>query len=79
MLYLSVPELIAEAAKLVPAIKDAGVTATSERLTQLQDQKIVVKESFIRPKKENLGIISDIDDTFLVSYTENPLKKLYLI
>ena len=34
MLYLSVPELIAEAAKLVPAIKDAGVTATSERLTQ---------------------------------------------
>ena len=43
MLYLSVPELIAEAAKLVPAIKDAGVTATSERLTQLQDQTIVVK------------------------------------
>ncbi len=43
MLYLSVPELIAEAAKFVPAIKDAGVTATSERLTQLQDKKIVVK------------------------------------
>lgn len=42
-----------------------------------EDKKIVVKESFIRPKKENLGIISDIDDTFLVSYTENPLKKLY--
>jgi phosphatidate phosphatase APP1 len=41
------------------------------------DKKIVTKESYIRPKKENLGIISDIDDTFLVSYTENPLKKLY--
>ena len=41
------------------------------------DTKIIAKESFIRPKKENLGIISDIDDTFLVSYTENPLKKLY--
>ena len=41
------------------------------------NKKIVTKESFIRPKKENLGIISDIDDTFLVSYTENPLKKLY--
>jgi phosphatidate phosphatase APP1 len=41
------------------------------------DKKIVAKEGFIRPKKENLGIISDIDDTFLVSYTENPLKKLY--
>ena len=43
MLYLSVPELIAEAAKFVPAIKSAGVTVTSERLTQLQDKKIVVK------------------------------------
>ena len=41
------------------------------------NQSIVAKESFIRPKKENLGIISDIDDTFLVSYTKNPLKKLY--
>ncbi|MBF2708167.1 App1 family protein [Flavobacterium soyangense] len=44
-----------------------------------EDKKIVAKESFIRPKRENLGIISDIDDTFLVSYTENPLKKLYHI
>ena len=43
MLYLSVPELIAEAAKLVPAIKEIGVTATSERLNQLQDKTIVVK------------------------------------
>jgi phosphatidate phosphatase APP1 len=41
------------------------------------DNKIITKESYIRPKKENLGIISDIDDTFLVSYTMNPLKKLY--
>ena len=41
------------------------------------DTKIVAKESFIRPKKENLGIISDIDDTFLISYTENSLRKLY--
>lgn len=38
---------------------------------------IVTKESYIRPHKGNLGIISDIDDTFLVSYTLNPLKKLY--
>ena len=38
---------------------------------------ITAKESFIRPFKGNLGIISDIDDTFLVSYTINPLKKLY--
>ena len=43
------------------------------------DTKIVAKESFIRPQKENIGIISDIDDTFLVSYTRNPLKKLYYL
>ena len=41
------------------------------------DMTIVTKESYIRPKNENLGIISDIDDTFLVSYTQDPLKKLY--
>jgi phosphatidate phosphatase APP1 len=36
---------------------------------------IVCKESYIRPHKGNLGIISDIDDTFMISYTVNPLKK----
>ena len=35
------------------------------------------KETYIRPKIDHLGIISDIDDTFLVSYTLNPLRKLY--
>ena len=43
MRYLSVPELISEAAQWVPAIKVAGVSATSERLNQLQDKTIVVK------------------------------------
>ncbi len=42
-------------------------------------ETIVSKESYIRPKKGNLGIISDIDDTFIVSYTLNPLKKLYFL
>lgn len=42
-----------------------------------KNQTISSKESYIRPKVDNLGIISDIDDTFLVSYTLNPLKKLY--
>ena len=40
---------------------------------------ITTKDSYIRPHKGNLGIISDIDDTFLVSYTLNPLKKLYVL
>lgn len=41
------------------------------------DKTIVCKESYIRPHKGNLGIISDIDDTFMISYTVNPLKKIY--
>ena len=43
MLYSSIPELITEAAQLVPTIKTAGVVATSERLNALQDKTIVVK------------------------------------
>jgi phosphatidate phosphatase APP1 len=42
-----------------------------------ENKTIVSKESYIRPKVDHLGIISDIDDTFLVSYTMNPLRKLY--
>lgn len=41
------------------------------------NKEIVAKESYIRPHKGDIGIISDIDDTFLVSYSLNPLKKLY--
>ena len=37
------------------------------------------KDSFIRPHKGNLGIISDIDDTFLVSHTHNFFKKIYIL
>ncbi len=44
-----------------------------------QKEIITKKESYIRPHKGNLGIISDIDDTFLVSYTFNPLLKLYVL
>jgi phosphatidate phosphatase APP1 len=42
-----------------------------------ENKESVSKESYVRPHKGELGIISDIDDTFLVSYTLNPLKKLY--
>ncbi|MGO4821386.1 MULTISPECIES: App1 family protein [unclassified Flavobacterium] len=42
-----------------------------------KEQPIVSKESYVKPFKGDLGIISDIDDTFLVSYTINPFKKLY--
>lgn len=35
--------------------------------------------SFIRPHKGNVGIISDIDDTFLISHTRNIFKKMYIL
>lgn len=44
-----------------------------------KNQTITTTDSYIRPHKGNLGIISDIDDTFLVSHTLNPLKKLYVL
>lgn len=45
--------------------------------TPFNNKTISEKGSFIKPHKGNLGIISDIDDTFLVSHTISPLKKLY--
>lgn len=42
-------------------------------------EEIVEKGSFIRPHEGNLGFISDIDDTFLVSHTRNAFKKLYVL
>lgn len=41
------------------------------------NKRISTKGSYIRPQVDNLGIISDIDDTFIISYTLNPFKKLY--
>lgn len=35
--------------------------------------------SFVKPREGNYGFISDIDDTFLVSHTRNPFKKLYIL
>lgn len=44
-----------------------------------EEQEIMMKNTFIRPFEGNLGFISDIDDTFLVSHTRNPFKKLYIL
>jgi len=44
-----------------------------------KEKTITAKESYIRPHRGNLGIISDIDDTFLVSHSLNPFKKLYVL
>ena len=44
-----------------------------------ENEEITETASFIKPHKGNFGFISDIDDTFLVSHTRNPLKKLYIL
>ena len=64
----------------IPVDPNVGHGWIDYEVSIIHKQKtIAVKESYIRPKKENLGIISDIDDTFLVSYTMNPLRKLYVL
>lgn len=42
-------------------------------------KRVREKASFIRPHEGRFGFISDIDDTFLVSHTRNPFKKLYVL
>ncbi len=44
-----------------------------------ESEIIVSKANFIRPHKGNLGIISDIDDTFLISHTQNIFRKIYIL
>lgn len=43
------------------------------------NEEIKETASYIRPHIGNFGFISDIDDTFLVSHTRNPMKKLYIL
>ncbi len=47
--------------------------------TYYNNEEIKVKGSYIRPYEGNLGFISDIDDTFLVSHTDSFFKKLYIL
>ena len=44
-----------------------------------ENETITEKGSFIRPHKGKLGIISDIDDTFLITHTQNFFKKIYIL
>lgn len=42
-------------------------------------EEIREKGTYIRPYEGNLGFISDIDDTFLVSHTRKFFKKIYIL
>lgn len=44
-----------------------------------ENKEILESSSFIKPHIGNYGFISDIDDTFLVSHTRSPLRKLYIL
>ncbi|OXA79513.1 Uncharacterized conserved protein [Flavobacterium aquidurense] len=50
-----------------------------EVFIKYKSEIITAKGSFIKPHKGNLGIISDIDDTFLISHTQNFFKKIYIL
>lgn len=45
----------------------------------LNGKGMVERGELLKPFKSKLGIISDIDDTFLISHTHNFFKKLYVI
>ena len=57
---------------------DFGWTAYEVSI-KYKSEVIIEKGSFIRPHKGNLGIISDIDDTFLISHTHNFFRKIYIL
>jgi len=44
-----------------------------------ENEIIRANSSYIRPTQGKFGFISDIDDTFLISHTRNPLKKIYVL
>ncbi|WP_116789460.1 App1 family protein [Flavobacterium psychrotrophum] len=44
-----------------------------------EGEEIREKGTYIRPYEGNLGFISDIDDTFLVSHTRKFFKKIYIL
>lgn len=46
---------------------------------KIEDFGIIEKEEILKPFKGELGVISDIDDTFLVSHSSNFFKKLYVL
>ena len=64
----------------IPLNEDLGYGWMDYTVSTFYDnEEIIEKGTYIRPHEGNLGIISDIDDTFLVSHTRNVFKKLYIL
>ncbi len=47
--------------------------------TEIDGKQVKEEGEFIKPYPGEYGFISDIDDTFLISHSDNPLKKLYVL
>jgi phosphatidate phosphatase APP1 len=64
----------------IPLTKEFGYGWMDYYVTiNYNNEEIREKGSFIRPYAGNLGFISDIDDTFLISHTRNMFRKLYIL
>ncbi|OYQ44349.1 hypothetical protein CHU92_02515 [Flavobacterium cyanobacteriorum] len=65
----------------IPLKEEAGYGWTDYYVSTYSSNGLEVREkgTYIRPFEGNLGFISDIDDTFLVSHTRNFFKKLYIL
>ena len=44
-----------------------------------EDYKVTEKSEFLKPYPGKIGVISDIDDTFLISHSGNIFKKVYVM
>ncbi|OYQ47164.1 App1 family protein [Flavobacterium aurantiibacter] len=64
----------------IPLDNDVGYGwITYEVSIKSEGTHVTQKGSYIRPFEGNLGFISDIDDTFLISHSRNIFKKLYIL
>ena len=64
----------------IPLKNDLAFGWNAYRVSIMHNGKeIIEKGSYVRPHDGELGFISDIDDTFLVSHTRNIFKKMYIL
>ncbi len=64
----------------IPLDKEVGYGWVNYTVSiEYKNEEITETGSLIRPYQGQLGFISDIDDTFLVSHTRNAFKKLYIL
>ncbi len=67
--------------EFVIPLKEKLASGWHTHIVQLDYENIVEKSKveFLKPDEDNYGLISDIDDTFLISHSSHLLRKLYVI